>query len=316
MNRRAFLKAAACGLGSVAAIKAGMAVAATGDGAASSQMQAQYNQAATGAGNRFIHSTLASNNPDPVGVRLILWFDVSSSIDENEYHAQLDAMASAIRSKDFQDALSFSYGPQSIALCVADFGTNVELRIPWLDVRPGENDKLRALAAEITGLERRENGMTSHVSALHHSLDCFQNCPWEAQRSIVDIMTDGKNNNGGSADAVKAFVKKLATDHEATVNALVTVPYTQKDLKEWSTKNLVTPGGFIKKDGSALDRGFVKIVAVQDRGNTLNKMGDAMRIAFRQKLILEVADLEIEELRQQVASERRAGPLGLIQSVL
>lgn len=191
-----------------------------------------------------------------------------------------------------------------------------DIRIPWLDIRKGDKHKFHQLADEITGLTRRETGSTSHISALGFSMDCLDNCPWEATRTVVDVMTDGKNNTGGSNTTVKSYVKNLAEDYEATVNALVTVTSSERDLDEWARKTLVTPGGFIKQDGRALDRGSVKVVARQDNGNTLNKVHDAMRIAFREKLILEVADLELDNLREQVTKERRAGPLGLIQRLL
>lgn len=314
MNRRAFLKAAAYGIGGAAAVKSGLVFA--GKGLSSSPLQSQYNLAAAEGASRFIHPTMASNSLDPVGVRLVCWFDVSGSIDNNEYDAQLEAMASAIRSQDFQDAVYFSHGPQSLAICVADFGSSADIRIPWLDIRKGDKHKFHQLADEITGLTRRETGSTSHISALGFSMDCLDNCPWEATRTVVDVMTDGKNNTGGSNTTVKSYVKNLAEDYEATVNALVTVTSSERDLDEWARKTLVTPGGFIKQDGRALDRGFVKVVARQDNGNTLNKVHDAMRIAFREKLILEVADLELDNLREQVTKERRAGPLGLIQRLL
>lgn len=292
MNRRDFLKAAAYGLGGLAVLKPGLILAEPDE------------LSALNLPSGFIHPVMGSANPDPVSVRLICWFDVSGSIDANEYEEQINAMASAIGSQDFQDAVFFRNGPQSLAICVADFGSHAALRIPWLDVRPGQGYKLTQLANEVMGLKRRESGSTNHFSALVESARFFENCPWSAtDRNVVDILTDGQDNVGDGLP--EEAVEVLARQHEATVNALITVPPNEKDLEEWTKKYLATPGHFIRSDGRALDRGFVKVVARQDSGNTFNKVHKSMQLAFRQKLILEVADIELENLRKAVAEEKR-----------
>ena len=136
------------------------------------------------------HPTLASDSTEPVGVSLICLFDSSSSIDTRELEIELGAMAEAFRSEEIKGALFGEGGPESMAVCVADFGSRTRMRIPWLDVRKGEAWKLDALAGEIERLPRRELGNTYETTALQYCLQFMNHLPWEAKRSVVDVITD------------------------------------------------------------------------------------------------------------------------------
>ena len=124
----------------------------------------------------------------------------------------------------------------------------------------------------------------------------LENCPWKGGRNIVDMITDGKS----SPLSLKGPIEALATKHEATVNALITLDDDAPNLDKFAAKHLVTPSGFVKSNGKPLDPGFVKIVATQLSTKSPGAMVEyhkAMELAFRRKLILEVAGLELEELR-------------------
>lgn len=302
MSRRRFLTVAA---GGIAAVKLGM----FNFDPAYAQTSADYDPAI------FRHPTLASNSTDRVGMRLVCLFDISGSIDTTEYEVQRAAMRDAIASEDFRNAIFFRGGPQSIAVCVADFGSTTALRIPWLDIRAGDDTKLQALASEINGLQRRESGSTHQSRALDYSGACLANCPWEARRSVVDMITDGKENEfyGAAGEARIIEVRNnLARQHQATVNALVTVDPSSSDgdLEDWARRILVTPPTFFRPDGSLIEPGFVKVVAFEkseENQKSIIEYHKAMELAFRRKLILEVANLELEEL-QGIA---QAGGLGI-----
>lgn len=291
MSRRRFLTVAA---GGIAAAKLGM----FDFDPAHAQGTADFNPAI------FRHSTLASNSTDRVGMRLVCLFDISGSIDNTEYNVQRAAMRDAIASEDFRNAIFFRGGPQSIAICVADFGSSTSLRIPWMDIRAGDEAKLQSLAAEIDGLNRRESGSTHQARALDYSGACLANCPWEARRSVVDMITDGKENefSGVAGEARIIEVRNnLARQHGATVNALVTVDPNSGDgdLEDWARRILVTPPTFFRPDGSLVEPGFVKVVAYErseENQRGIVEYHKAMELAFRRKLILEVANLELEQL--------------------
>ena len=286
MDRRSFLKGAAGSLGAIFLARSGLSFG---------------QEIAAPAPGGFMHPTLASNSPEKVGARLVCLYDISGSIDNTEHDIQIEVMADAIGSEDFRNAIFYTGGPQSLAICVADFGTTSEMRIGWMDIRKGDDDKLKLLAHEIRQLKRRETGSTHHAPALELAITALDNCPWAGKRTIVDILTDGENNEGGDSAARMLLAREtLAKKHEATVNALITLD-GDPNLEQWTRENLITESKYIKADGSFLDPGFVKIVATQqtDKG-ALVKYQDAMKIAFRRKLILEVAELELEDLHSIV----------------
>lgn len=240
----------------------------------------------------FVHPRLASSNLQDVGARIVVSFDSSSSIDYSEHRMQLEVLADAIESDDIYDAIFSPGGAESIAICVTDFSTLSELRIPWLDIRKGEAYKLKILGNEIRALLRRESNMTSHVMALRKADECLQNCPWQARRSLVDIITDGTNNSGGSLTELHDAVDILAKKHNATVNAFITLTPQYRGLEKWAWQNLVTQD---KYNSETLDPGFVKIVATQISTKTpgaIVEYKDSMKLAFRRQLILETAQLQ------------------------
>lgn len=310
MNRRVFLGGAA----SVAA----MTIMTGFNGKAAAQMVPRANDgaiqnyemrnAASTIPQGFIHPRLASSNPQEVGARIVVSFDSSSSIDYSEHRMQLEVLADAIESDDIYDAIFSPGGTESVAICVTDFGSGSELRIPWLDIRKGEGYKLKLLGGEIRALLRRESGMTSHVLALKKAEECLANCPWEGRRSLVDIITDGTNNHGGGIAELHDIVDNLARHHNATVNAFITM--TTSNLEEWSWKNLVTQD---KYNSETLDPGFVKVVATQVSTKTpgaIVEYKDSMKLAFRRQLILETAQLQTQPVT------KFAGMRRLIQNAL
>jgi hypothetical protein len=288
MNRRDFLRAA---MGSAA----GLLVA--------KYVQASPQEYAATASNpvptTYIHPKLASNRTAPVGARIVCLYDISGSINEVEHDIQLEVMAETIASEDFKNAIFYPGGPQSIAICVADFGDTGSVRVPWIDIAAGEEDKLKLLAHEIRGLKRREFGSTNHIAGMKIATECMANCPWQSKRSIVDILTDGEHNSGGPPAEIILLRDQLAIQHEATINALITLDSNTFELEKWAKEHLITPARFLKRNGALLDPGFVKIVATQQTdAGALVKYNDAMKIAFRRKLILEVAGIELDELHK------------------
>ncbi len=303
LSRRNFLKVA---VGGVVAAKFGVlgveeAMAQMGGG---QHYEPPFVPAATTAAD-FIHPTMASANTSPVGLRLVCMFDISGSIDNTEYEVQRAAMRDAIASEDFRNAIFYRGGPQSIAICVSDFGSNADLRIPWLDIRQGEGNKLLLLANEINALNRRETGMTHQVRAMNFAGTCLNFCPWQGRRSVVDIITDGKENEFSGTtgeNMLHAARERLALDQGATVNALITVDpsSSDRDLEEWAWQHLATPATYVRPDGGLLEPGFVKVVAFErfeQAQRSLVEYHRAMELAFRRKLILEVAGVELEELQ-------------------
>lgn len=301
MNRRMFLKAAAVGVATVFMAKANLVLARDDD--YEDDFFAPFDRSPPLSPDYFVHSTLASNSKKEVGLRLVCLFDASGSIDSVEYDYQLRAMAKAIASEDFRNAVFYIGGPQSIAISVADFSDSASLQIPWVDIRKGDDYKFTKLADEIMEIDRRTWSGTDHVVALNQAMACLDSCPWEGKKNVIDILTDGEHYGWQDLDEART---KATKEYEATINALITLD--EYNLDKWAQENLVTRPGFFKKDGTPLDPGFVKVVATQQSSQSpgaLVEYHEAMELAFRRKLILEVAGLDLEDLREIVASETK-----------
>jgi hypothetical protein len=301
MNRRSFLK-----------------LAAAGAFAASPVLKLAHAQDAAPDASAFLHPTLASSNREPVGLRLVCLFDNSVSMDEVEFEIQSKAMAEAVGSEDFRDAIFYPGGPQSIAICFADL--NQKLWVPWMDVRKGDDHKLPRLAEEILKVTLRPIGPTYLGRAIKHSGVLLENCPWKGKRNVVDLITDGTEREWlhlgepANNEMTASIVHELAVKHEATVNALITTgDRWAPNIVEWTPKYYVTQPGYTKADGTALDAGFVKIVSAGiDDTNTkesLIRFEGAMQMAFRRKLVLEVGLVELEDLRRHVGLQRGVNTL-------
>lgn len=306
MNRRNLLKAG----GALAAASAfSISTGALGQ---PMMFNAQYNprqswemkNAGSTLPEAFRHPELASYNPEEVGARIVLSFDCSGSIDYHEFRTQLDVIASALESDDIYDAIFSPGGAGSVAICLADFGSTAALRVPWVDIRKGDQYKLHRLAREIRALLRREDGSTSHVRALDNAMECLDNCPWQGKRSIVDVITDGQNNHGGTNAQVIENVDKLAREYNTTVNTLLTVTSNSEDHMKWFWDHLVTKDQYYSE---TLDPGFVKAVATQVSARTpgaIVEYKDAMRLALRRQLILETAQYQPEPTTQFAMNRR------------
>lgn len=266
----------------------------------------------------FVHPTLATGPySEDVGARLLCVFDASGSVSDAEYAVQLRATASAVASQDFRDAVFFRGGPDSIALAFMSFGTTCDIEIPWADIRRGEDHKLQEISNEVLSLGRRETGSTHHTKALFYANLCFQNCPWQGDRSIVDFMTDGKDNDSlqPHEELIRGAVRQLGIDHRATVNSLITVDPSSSDadLEDWANQNLVTPPGIVSAAGQYVTPGFNQVVAFErseesERAIVLYER--TMQTAFKEKLIREVAGISQEDYQiRRFMQEQTGGSL-------
>jgi hypothetical protein len=228
-------------------------------------------------------------------------------MDSVEFEVQSRAMADAVGSEDFRDAIFYPGGPQSLAICFADL--NNKLCVPWFDIRKGDDHKLPKLAEEILQFSLTPIGPTYLGRAYRHAGILLENCPWKARRNVVDMITDGIEREWlglgepANNEMTAKIVHELAVKHEATVNALITTgDKWAPNIVEWTPKYYVTQPGYVRADGTALDAGFVKIVSagIDDKNTkeSLIRFEGAMRMAFRRKLVLEVGMVELEDLRR------------------
>ncbi|MFP4314521.1 MAG: DUF1194 domain-containing protein [Alphaproteobacteria bacterium] len=249
------------------------------------------------------HPKYATSSREDVGLAMVCAIDISGSISSptGEYRTQIEVLGEAIASDDIRQAVFMPGGPGSLALCVIDYSDRSELKIPWVDFREDDPAKFRLLGDEISKIQRRTTGGTTHEAALQNAALCFENlAPWQADNKSVNIMTDGTSSGPG----LLSWRRTLAERYGATIYALVTESNNSSTLNPWARNNLITPPNtYTSSRGRPLPAGFVHTVATEQQTQTSNNNNNAtgtaayqgqVRLAIRRQIILQTAGLHID----------------------
>lgn len=216
----------------------------------------------------------------PVDLALVLAVDSSASVDESEFALQRGGLAQAFRDPEVIEAIES--GPfKRIAVTVVEWAGQTEqaIDIPWTVVDGGA-DAL-ALADRIDGLQRQIlTGATSIAGALSFANSLLLSHPFEADRLVIDLSGDGRNNQGPPVETVRQGVVAQGV----TINGLAIV-------NEHPTLNYYFEDRVI--GGTAA---FVEVA---------NDYSDYPR-AIRRKLIREIRTLNISAPRQPMPAHNAA----------
>lgn len=151
-----------------------------------------------------------------VDVALVLAIDHSDSVDETEWQLQMRGYAAALRSETVAWA-AFSGKHRRIAIHVFRWGglTNQTTILPWTEIHDAAG-----LAQVATELESHAGvqsfSATSISGAMVFAEAMFLALPYEADRKVLDISGDGKNNAGPDP----AAARKRLIDMGVTINGL------------------------------------------------------------------------------------------------
>ena len=158
-----------------------------------------------------------------VDLALVLAIDCSFSVDSNEFRQQMEGLGLAFRSKEVKEAIS--KGPAGrIAVTAIQWSDerNQMIVVPWTEIA-SEADA-DALGVLLQAMPRRlAEGGTSISSALMFSAALLTQAP-SAERRVVDMSSDGRNNTGPPVSTVR---DRLVANG-ITINALTI-------LNEWPT---------------------------------------------------------------------------------
>jgi hypothetical protein len=158
-----------------------------------------------------------------VDLALILTVDCSFSVDSREFALQMEGMGRAFMRDEVKKAIAGGQR-QRIAVAVVQWSDqrNQIVTLPWTVVSTSaEVDQLGQL---LTVMPRQlTEGGTSISAALTFSAQLFPSAPL-AERRVIDVSTDGRNNSGPPVPPVR---DKLVADG-ITINGLTI-------LNEWPT---------------------------------------------------------------------------------
>ncbi len=138
-----------------------------------------------------------------VDLALVLAIDCSYSVDMAEYTLQIEGMASAFLRPEIHAAIA-SGAYQRIVVSVVQWSDmeHQSLVVPWTVVSDPASAEL--LAATIQSLPRTlAEGGTSIAHAIRYSAQLLNSLPFPADRQVIDVAADGRNNNGGDPRPIR-----------------------------------------------------------------------------------------------------------------
>jgi Protein of unknown function (DUF1194) len=198
-------------------------------------------------------------------VALVLAIDVSGSVNDDRFTLQRNGIAAALESDDFAAVLSGG-AHQTIEIAVVEWAEEQNVVLSWT-ILHGRED-LASLARRLRGAGRSwVHTKTDPGGGIAAANLLFSSQPLPADRQVIDVSGDGRQNTG---EIATAEARDAAVARDVTVNGLPITLGEEPDIDEWYRANVIGgPGAFL-----VVADGY-----------------EAFAAAFRQKLTLEVAGL-------------------------
>jgi hypothetical protein len=158
-----------------------------------------------------------------VDLALVLAVDCSFSVDAVEFRLQMKGLGRAFLRPEIKKAIRAGYH-QRIAVTVMQWSDegNQMVVLPWTVVS-GDADAEEVGNVLLTMPRRLAEGGTSISTALIYGQALFDTAP-KAERRVIDVSSDGRNNIGPPVEPARDRVVAAGT----TINALAI-------LNEWPT---------------------------------------------------------------------------------
>jgi len=214
--------------------------------------------AAPAGAQEFAGAALASrDHPMPVAtdINIITAIDVSDSITQQEERLQYDGLARGVVDPRFLARVA--EGPeQRVGFVVFTWssGGDVRIVVPWT-VISNRADGAR-VAAQLdaapridrrgfgmfrpSSLDKGAHGMTDIAEAVRSALEISMTAPFPARRSVINILSNGVDNDGQDPSVVRDQAIRLGV----TINGVVFG--NMPDLPDYFRRNIVGgPGAFL-----------------------------------------------------------------------
>lgn len=172
-----------------------------------------------------------------VDLALVLAVDCSFSVDSREFRLQMEGLGEAFMRPEIKKAIAQGHR-QRIAVAVVQWSdiNNQRAVLPWTIVAgPADAD---ALGQQLKGMPRLlQQGGTSISAALIYSETLLTAAP-SAERRVIDVSSDGRNNSGPPVPPVR---DRLVAGG-ITINGLTV-------LNEWPTLDTYFEGNVVGGPG-------------------------------------------------------------------
>ena len=159
-----------------------------------------------------------------VDLALVLAIDCSFSVDTTEFRLQMQGLGQAFRRAEIHQAIAQGKTGR-IAISVFQWSDDRSqlIVVPWTVI--SGSDSAIALADQLENMPRKlAEGGTSISSSMRFGAAMLEATPMRAERRVIDISSDGRNNIGISPDRVRNQIIRRGI----TINGLVII-------NEWPT---------------------------------------------------------------------------------
>lgn len=178
-------------------------------------------------------ATISMPEEGRVDLALVIAIDVSYSVDSFEHRLQMEGFGSAMQSPEVLKAIRKGKH-QRIAVIVYQWSDefNQRVLVPWRIIANEEDAKK---LGEYLAIGRRDvsEGGTAISASLVFGSTLFNTAP-PADRKVIDLATDGRNNIGRPAHEARDFV----TGQGITINGLA-VSNEWKQLAGYLEKQVI-----------------------------------------------------------------------------
>lgn len=176
----------------------------------------------------------------PCRLALALAFDVSRSVDMNDYRIQRDGIVAALTDAEVRQAFLGPANPVAIAVYEWSGAASQTIVVPWTLVRSAGD--LDAAAARVaTHVRDPKSQPTAIGSALSAGRRLLAEAP-ACWTQVIDISGDGRNNQGPEPGRV--YEREAWGD--ITVNGLV-IGGHETDLASYFRRSVIRgPGAFVE----------------------------------------------------------------------
>ena len=186
---------------------------------------------------------------DYIDLALILAVDVSTSIDAGDYQLQMSGIASALRDKEFIDAIGS--GPHSsIAVSVVQWSTRLsqEVTLDWTII--GNSSQAKDAAGVIESAARRwMPGGTGMAAAINFCVRHFDRLRIQSKRRVIDVSGDGEDNEDGDINGSR----DEAISRGITINGLPIISGSGSIQSYYDQNVIGGPGHFLVPAANVLD---------------------------------------------------------------
>ncbi|MHA1154375.1 MAG: DUF1194 domain-containing protein [Alphaproteobacteria bacterium] len=156
-----------------------------------------------------------------VDIAIVVSLDRSESIDAADARAQIDGLVFTLRHSRFRDSVATGWFGR-IALTVvtwSSFGRH-EVILPWMQVAGVRDADIAATILELDYARQsvaRHGTQTDVAFAIEVGMNQLDTLPWQASKSVINVVADGISNIGRVAMADR----NLALARGFTVNGLI-----------------------------------------------------------------------------------------------